>query len=822
MILLLYTQNTMKKDARWWDFITIIFLAFTVLLPSIRLSNTNWTDHLEGTTYLAFLGLILGLALGTSRFKPKWVVILSVIYTLFFIPSYLGTTLPDKTIWQDRLIALFDRLSISWQQLIQRQPTTDSIIFLTSMLLVFWLTALSAGYLITRNGRPWVPLGASAIAMFLIEYYIQIYLPEEKSSTYIVLFVISALMIITQVYFLNTTQRWRASGIEVDGSTRSGLFRASLITIIAILLITWNLPQFTRLLTPGSDEFTQMNNRWDRFAIKFKNFIAPLSSPQYVEMNYAANTEKLGSGQPLSDTEVFQVQTSLPTSANTTYYWRARSYDEYSNGQWRSTVTIVKDYNPDQGDIPLGNYLGRTPVKTTVTARSNLRTIYLPGMPANLNIPSDLLLESQKLESITINTITVSPLISDGQSYQSRISLARPSITLLRSAGTAYPQEILDRYLQLPPNFPNRIKNLAENITADQSTPYDKALAITNYLRQEITYTTTVASTPVGRDPVDWFLFRNKEGFCQYYASAEVLMLRSIGIPARYSIGFAQGLPDETNTFFSVREQDRHAWPEVYFPTIGWVEFEPTGSLAPIVRTDDTANPIVYDPIEAQTDGPDDDKPAKPDPGIQDNTRSDSTPNSSVKLTFWLIGIITLAFISIPLILFLPRNRLGRFIPWLSSQLQRRRIKLPPWLISLSRLDNQTANPRSNAPLPVWLIAWMQKHQISIPVWLQKWAHWSQMDPFERAFSNVSWALVRMNEDNGNTLTPSERVNRLIDILPECKTVARQLLTEYELASYSTRGGDIDIATRAGYQIRRMARKVWIDNLLGNDRPPHH
>ncbi|MBK8780899.1 MAG: transglutaminase domain-containing protein [Anaerolineales bacterium] len=79
-------------------------------------------------------------------------------------------------------------------------------------------------------------------------------------------------------------------------------------------------------------------------------------------------------------------------------------------------------------------------------------------------------------------------------------------------------------------------------------------------------------------------LFESKQGFCNYYASAEVLMLRSIGIPARLAVGFAQGEPNLQNTFFTVREKDAHAWPEVYFPGYGWIEFEPTGNQDPVNR----------------------------------------------------------------------------------------------------------------------------------------------------------------------------------------------------------------------------------------------
>ena len=135
------------------------------------------------------------------------------------------------------------------------------------------------------------------------------------------------------------------------------------------------------------------------------------------------------------------------------------------------------------------------------------------------------------------------------------------------------------------------IQTLAEQVTSGQSTPYDQAQAITNYLRNTIQYTLTVPSPPPGEDPAVWVLFDYKKGFCNYYASDEVLMLRSIGIPARLAVGFAEGSSNNDSSVansvsFTVLNHDAHAWPEVYFPNIGWVEFEPTVNQNPIVRSE--------------------------------------------------------------------------------------------------------------------------------------------------------------------------------------------------------------------------------------------
>src|SRR5204862_7560665 len=81
---------------------------------------------------------------------------------------------------------------------------------------------------------------------------------------------------------------------------------------------------------------------------------------------------------------------------------------------------------------------------------------------------------------------------------------------------------------------------------------------------------------PPGEDPVDWFLFDAGIGYCEQFATAETLMLRALGIPARLVTGYATGDYDPVLNQAVVRERDAHAWVEAYFPGHGWVPFDPT------------------------------------------------------------------------------------------------------------------------------------------------------------------------------------------------------------------------------------------------------
>ena len=116
-------------------------------------------------------------------------------------------------------------------------------------------------------------------------------------------------------------------------------------------------------------------------------------------------------------------------------------------------------------------------------------------------------------------------------------------------------------------------------------------------MRTYIIYNESIPSPPVGRDPIDWVLFDHRQGYCNYYASAMIVMLRSLGIPARMAAGFAEGTYDAAQGAYMVTERDAHTWVEAYFPGYGWIEFEPTSAQTPLNRDGDNT-PLENPPQE--------------------------------------------------------------------------------------------------------------------------------------------------------------------------------------------------------------------------------
>ncbi|MCE3199661.1 DUF4129 domain-containing transglutaminase family protein [Paenibacillus sonchi] len=176
--------------------------------------------------------------------------------------------------------------------------------------------------------------------------------------------------------------------------------------------------------------------------------------------------------------------------------------------------------------------------------------------------------------------------------------------------------DIDQQYLQLPGNFPERVRELAEKVTAQGKTPYEKIALLQQYLQQSFPYTNQPdLSRRKSKDLVESFLFEIMEGYCDYYSTALVTMARSLDIPARWVKGYAPGeqaeLPDNLavqqggavlNNNYTITNADAHSWAEVYFGDYGWIPVEATpGFAAPLLaQSEDTAPQATAAPEEDQ------------------------------------------------------------------------------------------------------------------------------------------------------------------------------------------------------------------------------
>lgn len=270
-------------------------------------------------------------------------------------------------------------------------------------------------------------------------------------------------------------------------------------------------------------------------------------------------------------------------------HWRGIALTNFDGWRWSAASgPHVRIYPQTDGWFPLGSDDRRDsrqlkyavllePVASdAVFVAADINAIR--GHFANNSGLADSVRRNYLLADRTRSLFAPYPSYSESR-YEAISSAPITDPAALRTAATTYPREIRTQYLGLPV-LDQRIPALARQITAAAATPYDKASAIENYFHTQFGYTLELTTVPV-KDPLAYFLFTRRAGHCEYFASAMTVMLRSLGIPARYINGFQTGEYNDVGGDFIVRASDAHSWVEAYFPGYGWIEFDPTPAGAP-------------------------------------------------------------------------------------------------------------------------------------------------------------------------------------------------------------------------------------------------
>ncbi|HSM24901.1 MAG TPA: transglutaminase domain-containing protein, partial [Anaerolineaceae bacterium] len=537
---------------RWWNFTSISILFFALIITSLKIQATGWTENLFLLNWLTFVGYFLGLAIGYSVFKPFLVSIFIFFFSIIILPWSIGLTYASSIPWITRLENIFGRIIFSINQLLSDTRIDDPILFLALLSLIIWFTSLFAGYNLVRKSHFWIPVLISGITIFASDFY-----DQSGNHLYTGFFIFFVLILISQVSFQETGRNWRSKGIPVDSEVNSLIRRTSFIVAIIIVFLAWNVTNIVSAFQKDSPQQKQVIAFIADIQNQFAKITSPLQGTAYIQSEFFGNTVNLGSGSDLSDEIVFEITVDQRQPTGVRYYWKARSYDTYQDGQWISTIESSANFEANESINQLlesQNFPNRT---FSITTKMNIGILYSPPYPQKINLPINAYFQILPDEKIDVSTFALERIVYPGESYQVTNMIPNPTISLLRKSTQDYPEWVIQKYLQLPSGFSDKVSSLAFDLTSPHENSYDKTIAITNYLRNNISYNKQIPSPPIDQNLIEWFLFDLKQGFCNYYATAEVLMLRSVGIPARIAFGYAEGeAMNNDNTEFKVsREQ---------------------------------------------------------------------------------------------------------------------------------------------------------------------------------------------------------------------------------------------------------------------------
>jgi transglutaminase-like putative cysteine protease len=589
------------------DTLLMLIVAAAGVLIGWALAETSFSGWLAGILASGYgFALVLTLVghLGEeflALFRPladlAWGVF-RVVWYWSDLPELLSGPLPDLWPVVSALTALGTDISVLMGRvyvwalaLIAGEPTLDPVAVAFVWALAMWAVAVWMIWMAYRRDRALLGVAPACALLVITRSY-------RGGDPYVLLLPLSAvLLLLAAVGYDIRLRRLEAARVDLAYGLSVGTAMPALFLSLALVGAAAVAPSISI-----QDIIDSVRELVDRRAGTVEGGVYDPSSEgtvgsrpwtSYDQMRRGGLPRRhlIGSGSELSKIVVMVIRTGdLPPMPRDImemeritpprYYWRSVTYDRYSRSGWITGDTETVEY---PGGEPAHTV---EPLPTQRTVRQEVR--FVSDLGGLLHAAGTLVAADHDYAvdwrspgdafgaTVAMITYTADSLVSIATEEQ------------LWSAATDYPQWIRDRYLALPDTVTDRTLALARDLTATEPTPYDRARAIETYLRT-FSYTLDVPHPPAGRDVVDYFLFDLQEGYCDYYATAMVVLARAAGLPARLVIGYASGSYDPLEAHYIVTEADAHAWPEIYFPGYEWIEFEPTAALPTIDRSEEAA-----------------------------------------------------------------------------------------------------------------------------------------------------------------------------------------------------------------------------------------
>lgn len=575
--------SRLKLEEGWFT------LLLVWVLVTIAAATTLDAELMDGLEYLPLIGtaaVITGLLLAKSRFSSRTAHIFALIYGLGLLTYLLGSTLPDSMTWQERVFDLIERQFIWITKALSQGSSRDGLIFVMHTSGIFWLLGYTAAWYTFREPRVWRVVLPSGLVLMSVVYY---YYGPKPLAAYLALYALVALIYVARTHLVAQEKIWRTASVRYERDIRINFLQASFLVALISLGLAWTLPtaQASTTVNDALGE-TGFKGTWREFQDNWTRLFSSLRSYGGGTNDLYRDNLSLGGPRTVGNQLVMDiyVEERLPY-----VYWQAAVFDRYVDGNWSTSDENQVLHFPDEGNITNARYSSRQEVlQTIINFLPSAGTIH--GAPEVVNTDRQIFVnQSGEGETLEASSVQSRFVMRQGDRYQVISSISLADAASLRNASQAYPDWLAEKYLQLPETITPETVALAEELTAGLTNPFDKAIAIRDWLRANITYNDQIDAPPDGSEPVDYILFEGKEAYCNYYASAMVVMLRSQGIPARFVAGYAQGDWDEESSSYRVRSSNSHSWAEVFFPGYGWIQFEPTAALPPGDRPESSGNP---------------------------------------------------------------------------------------------------------------------------------------------------------------------------------------------------------------------------------------
>ena len=624
--------------------VILVFLSLAVAAWSIE--QANWIQPQPSLITALFLAVLAALLLFRSRLSTRMTYLIMVV---------LGAAV---TVWQ--AISMMPSSATEsvfhawWVAVSGVQPSEGTTYFAMFLSIAVWIIGFVSTWYVLRKRNVWVAVGLGTLAIIVNLSN----LPRED-YLFLPFYLLTVMLLIGQVNLVKQGVWFGQRNNNFTGRGVVHLVSATFCISILTVIIAWFLPQpqVDQLgLASFGGKLTGEAARGQWF-----NIFADVHS-KWTQID-SSKQQTLSFKDPLSTSERIQ----FVVAADRPAYWRVRRYDTYQSWGWTSSTISDREIGINEEVSESDTFKPGEQLTYEVENKLKTDVVLVTGelLSSDMSVVLQTFAEDESARNLTavfsgqtdeteivqlqagdVIAVVTPRLMKPYQRYEVVVNIRTFNPDELSTAGGDYPDAIRERYLQLPTDLPWRVKQLAEVITRNAESPYEKVLAVKEYINR-LEYNLEADVPPENTDAVDYFLFSTREGVCTSFASAMAVMLRAVDVPTRLNTGFLEGDYDENTGNYILRVSDYHARTEVYFPEYGWVEFSATpvgGNTDAVIEIgDDTEMLEILDPMMAIIPDMDIIGPAGGE-YIRSNLRGSPLPGPQIYVYFIIIGIPVLLF----------------------------------------------------------------------------------------------------------------------------------------------------------------------------------
>lgn len=261
--------------------------------------------------------------------------------------------------------------------------------------------------------------------------------------------------------------------------------------------------------------------------------------------------------------------------------WRGQAFDYYTGRGWNKNTERT-------AEIPSGNEWQRIPRTDGVVGERMTQSVRLTGFesralfaaarPVAVRMPDQRVGARRvrhRVEMDAYGCLSTRFLMQRGVEYEIESVMPPTDAETLRACSDRYPPAMIEACVkQVTPAAMAALEKIVAEVTAEATTPYDKVVALRDYIEHECVYSARSPAIPSRDDAAAYFITRSKTGACDLFATSLAVMCRLAGVPARVATGFITGAWKQDKQAFVPLQRDAHAWAEIYFPGVGWVPFD--------------------------------------------------------------------------------------------------------------------------------------------------------------------------------------------------------------------------------------------------------